>query len=72
MTRPPILLCAGIKQKAFQQTEMLANKGKNIAKGVKVDVPVELAKNTGGLVGGVTSSCRNLDWGSLNDSSKST
>lgn len=35
-----------IKQKAFQQTEMLASKGMNLAKGVKVDVPIELAKNT--------------------------
>uniref|UniRef100_A0AAD5H1R9 ERD4-related membrane protein n=1 Tax=Chlorella ohadii TaxID=2649997 RepID=A0AAD5H1R9_9CHLO len=35
-----------IKQKAFQQTEMLASKGKNLAKGVKVDVPIDLAKNT--------------------------
>lgn len=43
-----LLRRAGIKQKAFQQTEMLASKGMNLAKGVKVDVPIELAKNTGG------------------------
>jgi hypothetical protein len=35
-----------VKQKAFQQTEMLANKGMNIAQGVKVDVPIDLAKDT--------------------------
>jgi len=47
------LRCAGIKQKAFQQTEMLASKGKNLAKGVKVDVPIDLAKNTGGCGNGM-------------------
>lgn len=45
------MLPAGIKQKAFQQTEMLANRGKTVAKGVTVDVPAGMAKTAGGHEG---------------------